>query len=380
MRCRNAWTANDKYITVAARDRQAHGGVGRMTLKIVDVRIGQVGVEASRAGLEKAAPGPFGGIAYALGYKDMFDRARSASEPHALPWDLAKPYRNRFWKKYVTDRMLGEEEKRWRDVGWQALVPFKVPASLPRVHLDSDHEFRSYSEAYAWPTGFGIVWNNWIKPALDIDGLVALLGTIRGGTVPWAGADGAAGTLPMKTLYHQMLDSARDQLWGTQQKGSRSDPITVVSIVQAEADPAAPNAAADALKRLLDGLAANWERPAPLADDRRAASGETIYVADGLRLAWMPGNFLSQSRKRPGNCLHRNLLLASLQVEMLASAARMLAGHKQNDGLPAHYQSTVERVLQGSDGILADDGYSAPHLRLQLQRKPVARALAELRG
>ena len=351
-----------------------------MTLKILDVRIGQIGVEASRTALEKAAPGPYGDIAYALAYKDMFDRAYNGGEPHAVPWDRHKPYRNRFWKKYVTDRMLAEEEKRWRDVAWQAMVPFKAPASLPLVHLDSAHEFRSYSEAYAWPTGFGIVWNNWIKPGIGIDALVALLGTLRGGSVPYAGADKFAAELPMAALYHRMLDAARDQLWGTTQPGSRSDPITIVSIVQAEADPAAPDAAADALKRLLDGLAPDWQRPAPLPDDRRAASGETIYVADGLRLVWMPANFLSQSRKRPGNCLHRNLLLASLQVEMLANAARMLAGHKQNGGLPAQYQSTVERVLQASDGILADDGYSAPHLRLQLQRKTVARALADLRG
>ncbi len=351
-----------------------------MTLKIVDVRIGQVGIEASRAALEKAAPGPFGSIAYALDYKDMFDRARAGNAPFALPWDQLKPYRNRFWKKYVTDRMLREEEKRWRDVAWQAMVPFKVPASLPLVRLDPANEFRSYSEAYAWPTGVGIVWNNWIKPAMDVDSLAALLGTLRRGDLPYAGPDGSAGTLPATALFHQMLDGARDQLWGTQQKGFRSNPITIVSIVQAEADPTAPDAAGIALKRLLDGLAANWERPAPLPDDRRAASGETVYVADGLRLAWMPANFLSQSHSRPGNCLHRNLLIASLQVEMLAGAARMLADQKRHDGLPAHYQSTVERILKASDGILADDGYSAPHLRLQLQRQSVAHALADLRG
>ncbi len=350
-----------------------------MTLKILDVRIGQVGVEASRASLEKAAPGPLGGIGYSLAYKKAFAGAQAGGAGHALPWDSQKPYLNKFWRKYVTDRMLSEDPKQWPDVAWNLLVPFKATAALPLVHLHPD-ELRTYSESYAWPTGVGLIWNSSIRTSTDVDGLVSILADIRNGKISYEAADGTTGpALPMKTLYHQMLDSVRDQLWDTQQKGQRSDPMTIVSIVQAEADPADPKAVPDALQRLLDGIAREWnDRPVTLPGDVRAASGGTVYAAEGLRLAWVPANFLSQSRGRPGNCLHRNLLLASMQVEMLAAAARMLAAHKRNNGLPGHFQSTVERVLEGSAAVLSGESYSAPHLRAQLERQPVAHALSEL--
>ena len=244
-----------------------------MALSILDVRIGQIGVEASRAALDGQAPGPLGGLGSGIGYETLFEAARARADGLALPWLSDKPYSNRFWRKYVTDRMLTEAEESWPAISRGALVPIKAPAPLPVVHLHPA-EVRSYSEAYAWPSAVGIVWNTWIRPETDVEGLVDVLDKLRNGEVAWSGADGVPGLLSMQNLYHQMLDTARAALWETKQAGIRSKPLTIVSIVQGSAPPLPDKAAETARETLLEGIGKSWgERPAPLPGDKRAATG-----------------------------------------------------------------------------------------------------------
>jgi len=350
-----------------------------MTLRFLDIRIGQIGFEASRAALEGAAPGPLGTIGSDVRYEQLFSQAQAGGAGHRLPWEAGKPYSNKFWKKYVTDSMLSEEEEQWPGIAWDTLVPLKATVPLPIVHLH-ESEMRSYSEAYAWPTGIGMVWNSWLRPNLDVEGLGSILETIRNGEIPFTRPDGTVGARSMQGFYHQMLDSVRDHVWGTQQKGLRSDPLTIVSIIEAETDSTDPKTVIEAREKLFDAIEKIWdERPATLVGDSRAAGGDTVYACSGLRFAWVAANFLSDSRKRRGNCLHRNLLLSSLQVEMLGASARMLYGQKKAGSLPNGYQSVVEHVLERSEGVLSSALYSAPHLRIQLERKPVADALNGLR-
>ena len=321
------------------------------------------------------ATGPYGAIGRALDYETIFDEALAGTEGCALPWRREAPYSNRFWKKYITAQLLEHDAQDWSGIAWNKLVPFKVAAPLPAVRLLPEIR-RGYAEAFVWPAAFGFLWNNWIETELDADGLAGILNTIRNGRI---GLEGG-GRQGAKALYHGTLDGIRAALWGKVNQGIRSEPITVVSIIRAAADPDTDAAITQALTELLDRIEAAWgDRPRVPAGDRHADSGHTVYVADGLRLVWLPRAFLAQYRTHSGGCLHHNMLAASLQVEMLATAAQMLSGERVRRGsLPGAYQAAVERVLDRIDFFLSGSGYSAPFLTAQLERKPVAHARSEI--
>lgn len=344
-----------------------------MTLKLLDVRIGQIWLESSPSAIDGKAPGPFGGAGHQLGYEKLFAGARDGAGGAALPWPAKSPRSTKFWKKYVTGRLRPDNMANWPGIGWNTLVPLKVPAALPSIRLHAGQS-RGHSEAYVWPTGFGFTWNNWIAAELDVADLAGILARIRNGQVDYAAPDGTVASERLAKLAHAALDSLRGSLWGNSVEGTRSDPVTIVSVVRAVDDPA--GSVPDALKTLLDQLAQAWsERPQILPDDRYLTSGESVYVAKGLRLVWRPDNFLGGSWLHRGGCFHRNLLLASLQAESLAAAATMLAGVlEENGSLPESYMPLVQRVLDRIDFFVSGGGYSAPFLSAQLERGPVLKA------
>ena len=344
-----------------------------MTLKLLDVRIGQVGVEASRAAIDGEASGSFGRVGSALDYEQFFDEARLGTSAATLPWRIEKPFANRFWKKYVTADLAASEESEWPAIARRAVVPLKVPASIPGVRLDPGLK-RAYSEAYVWPTGVGIVWNNWIRRELEIQELVDLIGEIHTGSVELD--DGRK--VRTKKYYNDTLEAVRNELWGEQKQQQRREAVTVVSIIRASADQPQWQDVESGLEALLDGIEGAWgHRPKIPADDRHLDSGHSVYVAPRLRLVWLPRSFLSERRTHSGGCFHHNLLASTLQAEMLGAAIEMFAADKKKHGaLPGQYQSSVEHVLERIGFFLSDTGYSAPFLTAQLERSQVAQARA----
>jgi hypothetical protein len=348
-----------------------------MTLRFLDIRIGQVGVEASRAAIEKTATGPFAGVGQSGKYGILFDNARTLVDDSSLPWHPEPLYANKFWKKYVTGELAGSDPDLWAETGWQKLVPLRVPAKLPSIELPG--VFRRSAEAFVWPTGFGFSWNNWVRAELGVNDVAAALERLRHGSVDYVRPGSSPASGSMTKLYHSTLDGLREALWGKGNQDVRADPLTIVSIIQV-ADAPSEKAKAQARQSLLKAIEDAWqERPRILQGDRHAEGGHTVYAAKGLRLAWLPSSFLAAGRKRSGGCFHRNLLFASFQVEMLAASARLLAQvQKKNGSLPAAYQSTVERVRERIKFFLSGGGYSAPFLDAQLNRQQVADARAEI--
>jgi hypothetical protein len=350
-----------------------------MSITFHCVRFGQVGVEASAAAIDRQAPGPFGGIGESVRYEDLFRKAVAGGAGLALPWGGKSLHSNRFWKKFITGRLAKVGEEEWPGLAWRALTPLKVLDPIPAVHLHSE-ETRAYAEGYVWPTGFGLCWNNWVEGAHTAEGIVDILTRLRNGEIEWSGPGAQAGKKRIKGLYHATLDHARDAFWGPVAPGTRSDLVTVVTIVSASATPSVPDAASGALKTLLDGIQSVWgPRLSPLAGDLHAESGHTVYANKDLRLVWLPDSFLARGQIHRCGCLHRNLLAASLQVEMMSAAAQLFADARPTHGfLPAAYVPFAERVLERIDFFLSGRGYSAPFLSARLEREPVRAARQSL--
>lgn len=350
-----------------------------MPMEFQDVRIGQVGVEASSAAVDDPPAGHFGGIGWRSGYSGLFGEAAGGGGAASFPWTPEPPHHNRFWKKYVAGRMMRRSDAKQIDVAWQQLMPFKADLALPLVRLH-DPVRRSYSRALVWPTGFGYLWNNWIETQVDAAGLVSLLAPLRRGDIAYAEAGGAAAKRKAAAFHHDMLGRVGDAVWGKRPPGLRSErPMTVVTVIRAAGDPADKEVRRER-DAVLDGLKTAWgERPEPVEGDQYAPTGETVFAAKGLRLVWLPTSFLNPERPRSGACFHNNLMAATLQVEMLAAAAEMLDQTRDGDGsMPADLQATAERVRDGILYFIEERGYSAPFLKQQLQRDSVVLARAAI--
>jgi hypothetical protein len=372
-------STNPLRLNFAETGRKQIGECLNMVLNFHQVRVAQVGVEASLAAIDRSASSTYGGIGSPLGYEDLFLLTQNGGVAGdarvTLPWSGKRLHANRFWKKYITGRLSRIPEETWPAAAWTALVPLKVHLTLPSLRLHPQ-ECRAYADAAVWPTGFGLTWNNWIEGPLETEDLLDLLGRLHDGQVDYDSPDRPSRRGGMKTIHHQTLDDLRQHLWGPGPMGWRSDLITVMTIVRASADSRSAEAADHALEALLEGVAKTWgSRPVAAPGDRHAESGQTIYVAKDFRLVWIPDSFLAQDRIHRCGCLHRNVIAATLQVEMLAAIAQLLAERRSRTGsLPAAYAPFVERVLERIDFFMSDRGYSAPFLSAQLERGPVRAA------
>lgn len=349
-----------------------------MALSYRDLRIATVGVEASLAPLEGAATGPFGGIGRLLGYEALFGAARDAEGQAYLPWREAKLKANRFWRKYATAELADTPEGQWAEGAWRLLVPLKLIAPVAPISIHPNQSF-AQSEGYVWPSALGLCWNNWIEGPLDDQALAALVAGLRNGLVRRTGAEGEK-ALKRVAAYHEAMNEFRQSAWGEVREGERSEPITVVTVVRGSAEGSAAEAAAASLKALLAGIGPAWGslKATPTADG--GEGDQTVYTAKGLRLVWLPDKFLATERISTCGCLHRNLIVGLLSVEMVARTAILLARNRRRLGhLPPTHASLVKRVLERADFFLSG-GYSPPFLLSQLERDEVTKALTELRA
>ncbi len=350
-----------------------------MTLTFFDIRIAQFGVETSTAAIDGKASGPFAGIGQVVGYEQLFRKALAGKDGLQVPWIATSPKASKFWKKYITGQLRDDEQDRWSGLARAALVPIRAGFALPTPHIHGGVR-RSFGEALVWPLGIGVSWNSWIQAELSVDDVVALIAAVRHGALPVVATDGTIEVRKLGELYGSTLDLIRKAAWGTAE-GSRSEIFTVISIADARWTGSPPADTGPVLATLLDGIGSTGDgRPAIVAGDKNAGTGETIYAAPRLRLVWLPTAFQDSGRLHRIGCLHRNLVQSSLQVEMLASATEMLRQACGGGPLPAAYVPFSEQVLALSEAFLANAGYSSPFLIQRLRRDTVEAARAVLQS
>ena len=292
-----------------------------MTLKLRDIRIAQLAVDASLDAFDSVATGPLGAIGNYLGYRDLFAAARASENGLDLAWPAETPASNKFWASYVTGRMPAEDPDGAARIAWDGLVPVKAPAGIVAGTLGGAR--RAFAESYVWPTGTGFCRNYWIEGAIE----PADVGRIVG----------EAGDLQRR---HETLDIVRKDMWGEGEAGVRSDVVTIVSIVRAEAGSAEEEAAA--LAAILDSLELD-ERPRILPADEQQ-NRLTVYCASDFRLVWHPSKARSTRRMHSLGCFHRNLSLAALQAQLIGATIVALDNRRAGGTLPAAYGSLVDRL------------------------------------
>lgn len=320
-----------------------------MALKLRDVRIAQLAVDASLDALDGLAAGPMGTAGDYVGYRNLFTAARSSENGLDLPWPAELPDQNKFWASYVTGRLPANDAKGEAQVAWDSLVPLKAPAGIVAGTLADLR--RAFAEAYVWPTGTGFCRNYWIEGLIE----PAEVGRIVGD----------AGELQRR---HETLDSVREELWGKGKAGVRSGVVTIVSVVRSEAG--SDEDEEEALAAILDGLELD-ERPRILPADA-AKNKLTVYCADDFRLVWHPAKARSTRRMHSLGCFHRNLTLAALQAQLIGGTILALDNRRAGGTLPAAYGSLVQRLRD------CHSRFWTPHLAAWLDGDKVTKARAAI--
>ncbi|HKR25655.1 MAG TPA: hypothetical protein VJS15_10375 [Allosphingosinicella sp.] len=320
-----------------------------MTLKLRDVRIAQLAVEASLDAIDEVATGPLATIGTMSGYRDLFAGALTSANGLDLPWPAESPDANKFWANYVTGMLPADDPEAAGLVAWQWLVPLKPPAGIVAGTLAGAR--RAFAEAFVWPTGIGFSRNYWIEGAIE----PAEIGRIVG----------EAGDLQRR---HETFDAVRNEMWGVGKAGVRSDVMTIVSVVRTEAGSAEEEAAA--LAAILDGLALD-ERPRILPADE-AANRLTVHCADDFRLVWHPSKARSTRRTHSLGCFHRNLTMAALQARLIGGTILALDNKRAGGALHSSYDSLVGRLGK------CRDRFWTPHLTAWLGGAKVANASAAI--
>lgn len=326
-----------------------------MALMLSKVHVAMLALEGSLESFDGHAAGPLGTIGDFLGYPGLYAAARESKDGLALPWDPKAPHANRFWSSYATGQ-LGKLKDVEAEAAacWELMVPLLGTSSLsagaPEPRLQP-----AFTEAYAWPTALGYCRNYHIENVAPSE-----LGLILA-----AGRD--------LQYRHDALKAIRKEFWGAAAPGEHSDLTVIVSVLRFDPDSAPREKDKEALAALLDGLDVQRPRILPGEDGYQAQEGAGgVYCADGFRLIWEPLRSRTPGPIHSVGCGHRNLVIGTLQAQMLAMTARQLANLREDGQLPERYDGVVDRLRDCADRLWS------PFHRAWLDGKKVAQARKDI--
>ena len=302
----------------------------------------------------------------------------------ALPWEVGKHYyEHHFWHYYLGGADLREAVS--GKVAWEHLVPLRLGLPLriagPRLEAD-EPTVRIFADGYAYPHGSAVE----IKLQLDYDGegvdaqdaLHHLLDHINDNGVSVSLPGGTSGHFSLPKLAERLLKFLHDLVRGKNalRDVSPDGPLWVVTVVKGTIGSMAIPLGRDIdLHRVLDGfctLARDWptceiKKLAPLDKANLLIGSSNLGHLGGLpnisgltdgnfiyhnprsprgRLVWMHQYFTSNDRHIfKLSCYHRNLVLLSLQTEMLVKALFLFASHPQKPAFPEQLARAVAQRL-----------------------------------
>jgi hypothetical protein len=282
---------------------------------------------------------PYSFLTNRFDWATKFDASTKRDGPIQPPWpDRAG---RGFWAYYFEQQRPLEAIK--GDHAWHGVAPMRQ--EFPFSVKSTDERLRPAPEAFIYPHGAAVVINVALQNKFTPEETAALASDVRRQPIFTIDADTTA--RPLDAVAARALDALRETAFGASVGVGRRPhfPFSVATVIVATGgDEVNPPADGSPEHRFLDAVTTwspTWKSAAlgKVADRRLDArtegvpGGHIVYRRDRGRAIWFPGSFnVPAGYIRTLTCYHRNLVLASLQVESLAGLAAATAAFLADGG------------------------------------------------
>lgn len=303
-----------------------------MAAELDDLRASFVYVESILEGLtgEVTQP-PYTFIVDRFAFAKQFDESNIARggdvEP---PWPSGGG--RSFWSYYYDQTPLDAVDGQ---LAWRGVTPFRHRFPLAVV---KPAQVSLSPDAFVFSHGVAVVLTLKVSGPLTLEQAASLLHDVRRRQV--FQIDLESGVLSLDALASRALTALRLAAFGSKPKPGRRPPVpfSIVTVIRgSNVAPMTAIAQGGDEQRFLDAVTAwspNWQdAQLPPLDIVKlnirttgTPAGHLLYGRDRGRAVWFPGSFtLPGGQVRTLTCFHRNLVLASLQVDSLATFATATA-------------------------------------------------------
>lgn len=326
-----------------------------------------------------------------------------------LPWLLKvdnPKYVQNFWRFYLMDEEdrepIGLEHSSIIDRAWKQLVPLRSKASLPyKVGASWLQNGRVSIESFYYPFGLGLVisvsCNHLENQPLSSDDVIAAAIKVKETgkfSVQWDKSDSKKEEITLEELAISCFEAIlKEKSPVLTISNPLPPPFSIATIVKGSIDRQDSDDLNDGeIHRMLEGLTL-WKRLKPFqhATDLReckiefdrkcfpsVSENHWLYHHHRSRAVFFPDAFSLPGIHTLG-CYHRNLVMASLQVESLGCLVREVDKVLQEG---KYLNPTYEFFTRRATGILSRlygcHTYRSPSLRLQIDKnglvEPINRA------
>lgn len=339
---------------------------------------------------------PMGWLGQRQQYAAAFETARERAGRYEPPWmPPTRANRNNFWYYYLGKRFPDELSG---DQAWQLSVPLRTPLAF-RARLP-DFPGGKIFDAFFYPHGIAFVCTLIFRPHQTLAETVDRITEARRARLFQVKRErNPPRRLSLDELAQVALDDLRRQVLGADltRRVPLSEPFTIATIVMGEmarAQPPQPIENRSAIHQALHGLCSfnpTWHEEKQGLPELKDCSASVklmpddhlVYGFERHRVVWFPAHFTNPfPRHHKLGCYHRNLVILSLQTEMLGRLVKLFASHLDTHELaPPALLNLVENgasILSRLRGGVADT-YQSWSARRQIELDGVSEALNHTR-
>jgi hypothetical protein len=317
-----------------------------MATELTDIRVALIYVETILDVLTGELMKP--GCQYLgdpFSYAAKFDQTN-----HARSADVEPPWRHKggrsFWSYYFSEMELDTVDGH---LAWRSVTPFRHRFPL---QVEQPDRARLAPEAFVYPHGTAVIFNLTLTGSYSLDQAATELIALR---LDKQFQIKGQSPIVMDALAGEALTNLRRACFGENLKRAsrpQGPPFSVLSVARGSGvNPSVPPKQGGEEQLFLDAVTTwsrTWKNAAMPSLDKATIpirmSGtppsHLLYAHDHSRAIWFPASFSdSWPTTHTVNCFHRNLVLASLQVESLANFAVATAGLLGGQLTNPHYDA-----------------------------------------
>jgi hypothetical protein len=338
-------------------------------MKVTDFRLTSIWIEGRPDTLGPADLGRFGACVRGKNYADLFKQLLEYDNDPlvTLPWPRRRgkryPERNHFWADYLISKLQQGRPSDAGDICCAALAPLRRKISPVRIIRQGR---RSFVEGWYYPHGVALTATLWCRGAFEPSALHHAANNFLAQPLQVTWPDGRGQTLRLTGLAGACLETLRVEAFGVRNNPMFLESMSVLSIISTEAE------ASDTAQVEQDLLAAALDCIGGRPDaTSQPALGSDIHTPSKGRVVWRPDKARAASGETHTlGCLHRNLVLSTLQTASLiagldaALAALQQASNALQPRVEAYFRRLAKQLEQIHTGT---DTYNLDCLRRQTE-------------